>query len=115
MHTDMRGTGRGPQASNESRRRIIDVLTGFHTHSCLSPAVFEASLQARATTARVAGMIDRRDWDIETGTSGAGRQRQRGDEGHGERAVPYPSRPRPALDLGGGSGIGRRNSDGWQC
>jgi hypothetical protein len=116
IRTDVPGAGRGSQDWNEWRRRIIDVFTGFHGYArvCRHRAS-SRNLKPRATTARVAGMIDRPDRDIETGTAGASRHCERSDDGQHERSVPYPSRPRPALGLGGRRGMGRRKFDGWQC
>jgi hypothetical protein len=67
----------------------------------------------RAAIFNRAGMIDRPDRDIETGTAGTGRDRQADGDGEHERPLPNPSRPRcvPHLE----TSARRRKLLGCQC
>src|SRR5258708_6450730 len=61
-----------------------------------------------------AGMIDRPDRDIGTGTAGAGRRRKGGADGKNERPLPYRSRSRCPLGLGRILSACGRKPRGWQ-
>jgi hypothetical protein len=83
-----------------------------------TPAAAPSSATSSVSSATIfnrAGMIDRPDRDIETGTAGAGRHRQGGGDGKNERPLPYRSRPRRVLPLESRSSVHRRKLHGWQC